>query len=469
MKASDLHPYQISAINHILHHTHCGLFLEMGLGKTVSTLTAISELLDAVLVSKVLVVAPKRVAESVWDAEISQWEHLRHLTISKISGNEKKRFKALSTPADIYTIGRDNIVWLCNVYEGHRMPFDMLVIDELSSFKNPRAVRFKRLKNVQPQFLRVVGLTGTPAPNGLIDLWSQMYLLDRGERLGKFITRYRDEYFTPGMRNGAVIYSYNLKRGSAERIYAKIGDICMSMKSKDYLSLPERIENTIKVQMDDTLKKQYEDFEREEILSLPDGEITAVNAAALTGKLLQFANGAVYDAEGNVKHIHDLKIEAVRELVDAAGGKPVFIAWTFKHDRDRLMKALSEYLPRELKEAKDISDWNAGKIQVLLSHPASGGHGLNLQAGGHIIIWFGQTWSLELEQQFNARLHRQGQTQPVIVHKIITAGTIDEEVSAALRKKEKCQDSLIQAVKAKIRKYESERLAKNAGEALKDK
>lgn len=458
LKESDLHPYQVAAVKHILSHTHCGLFLEMGLGKTVSTLTAINHLLyEELAITRVLVIAPKRVAESVWDAETRKWEHLRHLKVSKVVGDAKARLKALETPSDIYTIGRDNVAWLCKLYAGKRLPFDMLVIDELSSFKNHRSIRFKNLRLVQPQFSRVVGLTGTPAPNGLIDLWAQVYLLDRGERLGKFITRYRDDYFKPGQRNGAVIYTYDLKRGADKQIHAKISDICMSMKASDYLTLPKRITNLIKVYFDDALKKQYEKFEEEQITTLfEDGaQITALNAAALSNKLLQFANGAIYDEEGGVHHVHDLKVEATKELLDDANGKPVLIAWTFRHDRDRLMEALKSYRPRELKTAKDIEDWNEGKIPVLLMHPASGGHGLNLQSGGHIIIWFGQTWSLELEQQFNARLDRQGQTESVIVNKIITVGTIDADVIRALNGKEGCQEKLMEAVKARIRKYTS--------------
>lgn len=456
MKESDLHPYQVAAVEHILSHTHCGLFLEMGLGKTVSTLTAINKLIyEELAINRVLVVAPKRVAESVWDTEIEKWEHLRHLKISKVVGDVKTRLKALQTRADIYTIGRDNIAWLCKLYAGKRMPFDMLVIDELSSFKNHKSVRFKNLRVVQPQFLRVVGLTGTPAPNGLIDLWAQIYLLDRGERLGKFITRYRDEYFRPGRRNGAVIYTYDLRKGADQAIHKKISDICMSMKAKDYLTLPKRITNIIKVNFDEALRKQYETFEKEQVLSLlEDGaEITALSAATLSNKLLQFANGAIYDEEGGVHHVHDLKIEATKELLDDANGKPVLIAWTFRHDRDRLMEALKSYHPCELKNGDDIRAWNEGKIPVLLMHPASGGHGLNLQAGGHIIIWFGQTWSLELEQQFNARLDRQGQTESVIVNKIVASNTIDGDVLKALASKDKSQEGLMAAVKARIEKY----------------
>lgn len=456
MDRSDLHSYQEAAITHILTHTHCALFLEMGLGKTVSTLTAINSLMyEELEITKVLVIAPKRVAESVWSSEVEKWDHLSHLRLTPIVGDAKTRLKALQKSSDIYTIGRDNIAWLCHVYEGKRMPFDMLVIDELSSFKSPRAIRFKSLRKVQPYFKRVVGLTGTPAPNGLIDLWSQIYLLDRGERLGKFVTRYREEYFRPGHTNGAVVYNYILRKGASEAIHKKIADTCMSMKSKDYLTLPKRITNIISVELTPDLKKKYEEFEREQVLSLANDDkgITALSAGVLSNKLLQFANGAIYDEEGIAHFIHDLKIEATRELLDDANGKPVLIAWTFRHDRDRLMEALKSYKPRELKGPQDISDWNEGKIPVMLMHPASGGHGLNLQAGGHIIIWFGQTWSLELEQQFNARLDRQGQTESVIVNKIITKDTIDEDVIKALSSKNRSQEQLMAAVKARIEKY----------------
>ena len=459
MDRNDLHPYQLSAIQHIVEHPRCALFLEMGLGKTVSTLTAIEFLISDLDISKVLVVAPKRVAESVWDAEVEKWSHLSDLRTQKIIGRTPaNRLKTLEKDADVYIIGRDNIAWLCKVYEGKAMPFDMLVLDELSSFKNHRSVRFKALRKVAPSFRRIVGLTGTPAPNGLIDLWAQIYLLDQGERLGRFVSNYRDEYFKPGKRNGEVIYTYELRKGAADKIYEKIGDICMSMKSKDYLTLPGRIVNIIRLKMDKELKKQYDSFEEEQVLSLVEEgtEITAMNAGVLSNKLLQFANGAIYDAEGNVSHIHDLKIEAVKELIEDANGKPVLIAWTFRHDRDRLLKALASYMPRELKDSQDIKDWNSGKIQVMMLHPASGGHGLNLQAGGHIIIWFGQTWSLELEQQFNARLDRQGQTETVVINKIVLSETIDEDVARAIKAKGRTQDSLMDAVRARIKKYASQ-------------
>ena len=454
----NMHGYQFTGVDHIFKHKACALFLEMGLGKTVTTLTAINTLIYEELdIATALVVAPKRVAESVWDAECDKWEHLRHLKIVKISGSVKQRLAALRCNADIYMISRDNIAWLCGQYGGSMLPFDMLVLDELSSFKNPKSVRFKALKQVQPSFKRVIGLTGTPAPNGLIDLWSQIYLLDRGERLGKFITRYRETYFRPGKRNGAIIYNYDISKESEVAIHDKIGDICMSMKAKDYLTLPGRIENVIKIQFDAETQEKYDKFEEEQVLQLfagqPEGEgISAVNGAALINKLLQFANGAVYDENKNYHVVHDLKIDAALELVEAANGKPVLIAWTYRSDMVRLMEALKQYNPQELKNDKDIKDWNAGKIQVMLMHPASGGHGLNLQAGGNIIIWFGQTWSLELYLQFNARLDRQGQEEVVIVHKLVAAKTEDENVIKSQQRKEEKQDGLMEAVKALIKK-----------------
>lgn len=459
LNESNLHGYQQTAVQHILEHTHCALFLEMGLGKTVSTLTAIHRLMFEELdIATTLVIAPKRVAESVWDVECKKWEHLTGLTVVKIIGSAKKRREALSKKGDIYMLGRDNVSWLCGQYGGSMLPFDMLVIDELSSFKNPKSLRFKALRGVQPSFKRVVGLTGTPAPNGLIDLWSQIYLLDRGERLGKFITRYREDYFRPGKRNGAIVYKYDLAADGEKRIHEKIGDICMSMKAEDHLSLPGRINNNILIRFDDELQKQYDDFERDQVLQLfadqsEDEGISAVNAAALSNKLLQFANGAVYDDDKKWHQVHDLKIDATKEIIEDANGKPVLIAYTYRHDLERLMHALKKYKPKQLKTDQDIKDWNDGKIQVMIMHPASGGHGLNLQSGGNIIVWFGQTWSLELEQQFNARLDRQGQKEVVVINKLVAAKTIDQDVIRAQESKSAKQDGLMEAVKAKIRKY----------------
>lgn len=434
----------------------------MGLGKTVSTLTAINLLInDYVEISNALIVAPKRVAESVWSDEIEKWDHLKSLTYSKIIGNANKRVEALNKKVNIYIISRDNFAWLCSLYGGSKLPFDMLVIDELSSFKSHKSLRFKAAKSVRQSFSRVVGLTGTPAPNGLIDLWAQMYIIDKGERLEKTITRYRERYFRPGKTNGMIVYNYELLSESDKMIHSKIEDICISMKANDYLTMPECLYNSIIIKMPADLKKKYLDFEKHKILEIINeigdenavNEISVLNAAALSNKLLQFANGAVYDEDRGVHKIHDLKIEALKELVEDANGQSVLIAWSYRHDLARIKDALKAYEPRELKNENDIKDWNAGKVQVMLAHPASAGHGLNLQAGGCIIIWFGLTWSLELYQQFNGRLYRQGQIKNVIIHHIVVEDTHDQDVMYAIANKNKKQECLMQAIKAKISKY----------------
>lgn len=455
----NLHNYQKACVEHIISHPYCGAFLDMGLGKTISTLTAIVDLMyDYCEVNSVLVIAPKRVAETVWAEEAAKWEHTRHLRFSKIVGTEKQRLAALKTKADIYIVSRDNISWLCSLYAA-KLPFDMVVIDELSSFKSYQSQRFKSLRLARPFLKRLVGLTGTPAPNSLIDLWPQMYLIDRGERLEKTVSAYRSRYFTPGSSNGYVVYSYRLVKGAEQAIQERIGDICMSMKANDYLDMPERTDNYIKVRMSDELKDMYKELERENILKListteEEGvTISAVNAAALSNKLLQFANGAMYDEDRVVHPVHNLKLDALAEIIDNSNGQPVLVAWTYQFDRDRIMKYFKQLNPRELKTAKDVNDWNEGKVQLMLAHPASAGHGLNLQAGGNIIVWFGQTWSLELYQQFNARLYRQGQTKHVIIHHIITEGTHDEDVVQALACKDKMQNRLMDSIKAKIDKY----------------
>ena len=458
MNESDLHGYQNVAVDQIISKTHCGLFLDMGLGKTVSTLTAIKRLLhDYLEISSVLVIAPKRVAESVWDAECQKWDHLNDLTVSKIAGSKKQRLEALKKPADIYTLGRDNVAWIISLYKGN-LPFDMLVIDESSSFKNPKSKRFKALKIAQPYFKRVVELTGTPTPKGLEDLWSQIYLLDRGERLGKYISGYREKYFNAGKRNGHIVYNYDVTKTGEEQIYAAIEDIVISMKAEDYLDLEETIHNVIKIPFGDELQAKYENFERDMIMEIVDGmedgaEISAVNAGALNTKLTQFANGAIYDEDKNVHHIHDLKLDAAKDIIEEAQGSPVLIAREYQHDRDRLMAGLKKYKPQELKTDQDIRDWNAGKIPVLIMHPASGGHGLNLQAGGNTVIWFGQTWSLELLQQFNARLARQGQKKAVVINYLCADKSIDLDIMRSQKSKDKTQEGLMAAVKAKIQKY----------------
>lgn len=470
MNEKNLHNYQKACVEHIINTSHCGVFLEMGLGKTVSTLTAINQLMyDYCEINSVLIIAPKRVAESVWQEEAEKWDHLKHLQFSKIIGSPQQRLEALKTKANIYIISRDNIAWLSSLYGGGKLPFEMIVVDELSSFKSYKSLRFKALKVTQPYFKRFVGLTGTPAPNSLIDLWPQIYLMDRGERLGKTITAYRTKYFTPGKTNGNVVYSYSPLADSEKLIHEKISDICISMKAQDYLEMPFRTDNYIKLRMPEALKKQYEDFEKNKVLELLQPkqeylenvdkwvdspvEINVVNAAALSNKLLQFANGAIYDENKQVFPIHDIKLEALKEIIEDANGQSVLIAWTYQFDRDRIMEYLKKYKPRELKTNTDISDWNAGKIQVLLAHPASAGHGLNLQAGGSIIIWFGQTWSLELYQQFNARLYRQGQQKGVIINHLILEHSHDEEVIKALKSKDKKQNALMDSIKAKIDKY----------------
>lgn len=459
LNETNLHDYQKHGISSIKDNPFYALFLDMGLGKTVTTLTAIKQLMyEDFEVSRVLIIAPKRVAENVWTSEIEEWKHINNLKISRIVGTERQRKAALKDRADIYTIGRNNIAWLCGLFGGSALPFDMLVIDESSSFKNPKSIRFKSLKSVQPSFKRIVLLTGTPAPNGLIDIWSQIFLLDRGQRLGKTITRYREDYFRPGQQNGAVVFNYKIQADGEKRIYEKIGDICMSMKAEDYLTLPGRVDNFVKIQFTPELQKRYNDFEKEQVLSIATSfeegkEISAINAAALSTKLLQFANGAIYDEDRFAHEIHDLKTEACEDIIESAQGQPVLVAYAYEHDRDRLVAKLSKYKPVVLKTEQHIKDWNAGKIQVMIMHPASGGHGLNLQSGGHIIVWFGMTWSSELYQQFNGRLNRQGQKEVVIVNHLVAVDTIDQDVVKALDGKMKTEQGLMEAVKARIKKY----------------
>lgn len=397
-------------------------------------------------------IAPLRVAQSTWSGEIEKWDHLRGLRLSKVLGNEKQRIEALNQPADLYIINRENTEWLVNYY-GRKWPFDMVVIDELSSFKNPKSKRFRALRKVRPLIKRIVGLTGTPAPNGLIDLWSQVYLLDQGERLGKTLTGYRDRYFDPGRRNQNIVFEWIPKPFVEEAIYEKISDVCVSMKAEDWLQLPGRIDNVIEVELPEKAKSQYKQLEKDLTLPLVDSDVTAANAAVLTNKLLQMANGAIYDEFSDAKEIHSAKLDALEEAVEAANGKPVLVVYTYQHDLDRIKRQLKKYNPRTLNGDQDVRDWNEGKIQVLLLHPASGGHGLNLQAGGNIVIWFGLTWSLEWYQQTNARLHRQGQTERVIIHHIVAKGTMDEEVLKALTGKAATQNGLMEAVKAKIEQY----------------
>lgn len=455
---SNLHEYQERGVSHIIDNEYCALFLDMGLGKTVTTLTAIKELLDNCIISNALVIAPKKVTQVTWGDEIKNWKHLQGLTISVIDGTAKQRREAMAAKADIYAVSRDNIVWLVLEHGGVKLPYDMVVIDELSSFKNHASKRFRAMRKVRKFIPRVVGLTGTPAPNGLIDLFAQMYLIDEGQRLGKTVTAYRDRFFRPGKRNGDIVYTYELKAPQNEteqQISDLISDITISMTAEDYLKMPDKIMLYDYVDLAPKVLAMYRDFEKEQILELvnSDEPISAASAAALSNKLQQFANGAIYDAERNVKDIHDGKLDKLEELVEAANGEPVLIAYSYKHDLGRIMQKLKAYKPVKLEKPEHIADWNAGKIPVLVTHPASAGHGLNLQKGGHIIIWFGNTWSLELYQQFNSRLYRQGQGKPVTIHHIVTRGTIDEKIIKSLDGKRETQDGLMESIKELMEFY----------------
>lgn len=441
------HEYQRYATEFILSHPISAVFLEMGLGKSVITLSAIFDLcLDSFLVCKVLVIAPLRVARETWPAEINKWDHLKGLSYSVAVGTEKERIDALKKQSTLYIINRENVDWLVHK-SGIPFHFDMVVIDELSSFKSYGAKRFKSLLKVRPSVKRIVGLTGTPSSNGLMDLWAELRILDLGQRLGRYISHYRNTYFTPDKRNAQIIFSYKPLPGAEEEIYKQISDITISMKSTDYLKMPEYVSNEVFVTLSEKEWKVYSDFKEDMVANLGDEEIDAVNAAVLSGKLLQMANGAVYDSENKAHVIHDKKLDALEDLIEGANGKPVLVAYWYKHDLERIR---DRFPVRQIQSSKDIEDWNDGKIPIAVIHPASAGHGLNLQSGGSTLIWFGLTWSLELYQQTNARLYRQGQKDTVIVHHIITKNTIDEDVLLALTKKEKTQDALIDAVKANL-------------------
>lgn len=442
------HPYQEEAIRYILDHPYCGLFLDMGLGKTVSALTAIKALKDDYLeASSVLVIAPKRVATSTWPEELSKWRHLEGLTYTMLTGPKAEREENLKKDVDIYITTRDLVTWLVERLKREWF-FDTVIIDELSSFKSSRAKRFKALKRVRPKMRRVIGLTGTPKPNTYMDLWSELYLLDQGERLGKTITAYRRSFFT--MQSWGGFPSYDLIPGKDEEINRKIEDICISMKARDFLDLKEPTVIDQKIRLSDSEKKQYKRLERDYILPLKDIEITALNAAALSSKLLQLANGAIYNEEKEAVEIHRAKIEALKEKVEE--GENLLVFYEFVSDKERILRHIPEAVT--LEGDAEIKAWNEGKIKVLLAHPASAGHGLNLQAGGHVIVWFGLTWSLELYQQANARLHRQGQKEPVIIYRLITEGTLDVEVAKALSEKDKSQEALLQALKARVKRGE---------------
>lgn len=439
------HEYQEHAKEFVVGRKVSALFLDCGLGKTVITLTAIWELLlDYFEIRRVLVIAPLRVSRDTWKGELEKWDHLLGIEMSLVLGSEKERRAALNRRANVYVINRENVEWLV---ENYRWDFDMVVIDELSSFKSHKAKRFKSLKKVRPMVKRMVGLTGTPAPNGLIDLWAEIGILDMGQRLGRFIGEYRERFFVPDKRSREMVFSYKPRDGAEEAIYGLVSDICISMKAVDYLDMPECIYNRVEIAMNEKEMKLYGQLEKDMLLPFADGDIDAVNAAALSGKLLQMANGAVYDENGNVKQIHDRKLEALEDLVEAANGKPVLIAYWYQHDLDRIKRRIGAVV---LDTAEDMQRWNAGEIPVAVIHPASAGHGLNLQAGGSTLVWFGLTWSLELYQQTNARLWRQGQKETVVIHHLIAKGTLDEKVMLALEKKDCGQSALVEAVKARI-------------------
>lgn len=441
------HSYQKYAIRYIETHPISALLIDMGLGKTSITLTAIRNLLfDSFEVCKVLVIAPLRVAKNTWTDEIKKWEHLNTLTYSLIIGNENERLSALNKKADIYIINRENVDWLVNK-SGYKFDFDMVVIDELSSFKNHQSKRFKSLMKVRPLVKRIVGLTGTPSSNGLMDLFAEFKILDMGERLGYFIGQYRNAYFKPDKMNGPIVYSYKPLPNAENAIYEKISDITVSMKANEYLKMPELVTSNYVVELSDSEKNQYDRMKKSLVLEITDGEITASNAASLSNKLCQLSNGAIYDDEQNIVEIHGRKLDALEDIIESMNGKPLLIAYWYRHDLERIK---SRFSVREIKTSEDISDWNDGKIPVALIHPASAGHGLNLQNGGSTLVWFGLTWSLELYQQTNARLYRQGQKNTVVIQHIITKGTIDEQILKALQKKNKTQADLIDAVRANL-------------------
>ena len=454
------HAYQEYATQRILDTPYIALLLEMGLGKTVSTLTAIDLLLNDYFDAKrVLVIAPLRVADDTWSREVEKWDHLRHLRISKVLGSAEHRRKSLKREADIYVINRENVVWLVSEL-GTSWDFETVVIDELSSFKNSSSKRFRALRRVRPMMKRVIGLTGTPAPNSLIDLWPQIYLLDMGERLGKTISVYRDRYFIPGERSGHVVYKWHQKKESEERIYEAISDIAVSMKAEDWLDLPPRIDRNVVVRLSDKAKEQYRKLERDLLLPFQDADVVAQTAAVLSNKLLQMASGAVYDVDRGVKEIHTAKLDALEDIIEAAQGKPVMVFYNFKHSLSRIQERFPQ--ARTLRKGKDgnqdIADWNRDKIELLLLHPKSAGHGLNLQESScQTVVWYDQIWSLEEDQQANARIHRQGQKQSVFVMKLVAGGTMDEDVMAALERKASGQEALMQAVKARIKRVEENR------------
>lgn len=448
------YPHQQAGIDWIIEHPAAGLLWGMGTGKTVTTLTAVDRLLNDYLEDgPALVIAPKRVAENTWSKEASKWEHLQHLRVSRVMGTQAQRLAALNTPADIYVINRENVVWLVDTFSGsvsgQRWPFPIVVIDELSSFKSAQAKRWKALRKVRGRIRRIIGLTGTPRPNGLEDLWPEIYLLDKGERLGRTLGAFRARYLIPEKMNGHIVYSYRPREGAEAEVYEALGDICMSIRKEDVLSLPGQIYEDVVLEAPSDIMRQYKQFERDKVLEClgADGGIIAGTEAALTNKLLQFANGAIYDMEGQAHPLHTVKLEALEELLEAAGGDPVLVLYSYKHDADRIRERVK---CRALDTSEDIDAWNRGEIPVALAHPASIGHGLNLQDGGHIIIWYGLTWSLELYQQANERLNRPGQKHVCRVYHLILKGTHDERVLKSLKNKDKGQAAAIEALRLEI-------------------
>lgn len=448
------HTYQSRAIEHIIGHRYCCLFLDMGLGKTVCTLTAIDRLLSDIDITRVLVIAPKRVAESVWATEAEKWDHTRYMAVSVVTGSRAQRIAALETQAHVYVISRDNVQWLVEYQQSKKTwPFDMVVLDELSSFKNPSAKRFKALRRVRPYIRRVVGLTGTPSPNGLIDLWAQLYLVDMGQRLGQYVTKFRERYFKPQGGSGHIVYKWALKNErSADEIAEAIADICLSMKAEEYLDMPERIDIDLPVVLSGEQMKAYKRFERDLVLSLKDEIVTAQSAVTLSGKLMQYASGAIYDEEHNTHYLHDAKIEALAELMEQTN-ENVLLFYNYQHEARRIMSELAMYSP-QMFDSTSVVRWNKGEIRLLLAHPASTAFGLNLQQGGRTVVWYGPQWNLELYQQANARLYRQGQTKAVKIYRIIAKGTIDERVVRAVDNKATSQDALLEAVKTIVDDYE---------------
>lgn len=448
------HDYQKRAIDFIINTPCCGLFIDMGLGKTVCTLTAVHALMDDYLeVSRVLVIAPKSVAQNTWTAEASKWDHTAGLRVSVVLGTAAQRRRALEKEADIYVTNRDNVVWLRDQYIGKKWPFDCVVLDESSSFKNPQSRRFKALRSLRPQIRRVIELTGTPSPNGLMDLWAQLFLLDRGERLGATLTSFRGRYFTPGRANGFVVYDWRLRPGAHNAITERISDVTVSMRAADYLTLPGMIEAGMDIALPEAELKRYRQFEKDCLLELdPSTTLEAVTAAALSNKLLQYTGGLVYDADHNAHMVSCAKLDALEDIVDAAG-EPVLVYYWYQSERDAVLERLKDYGPETFSgEPETLRRWNEGRIRVLVCQPASVAYGLNMQQGGRIIIWYTMTWNLELYQQANARLYRQGQQKPVLLYHLTCLGTIDEKVRAALVQKEDTQNALLEAIKAMLLK-----------------